>query len=292
MCGGDDKGSTTGELDIGGMADEEGFGWVEDRTENMARGVEKLDVLLSLDLVPQGVGASSSLQALRTFEPADEQQKDKDTMQTGDEDLDDFEKEINESHDLMRETIESGNITSAHNPIPTTIPTTPAAKTGARSGTSKPATRDAHPKKCKADTFANLAGAEELTRQKELEVAKAKSEENKARIEMKKAELELRGKKLEHKAERRREKRRETEAKLQSSTLELGLDTTRTFDFPTLGPSNQNTFDHSQTPIPMFSEDDLEHISSNSNQSLMDDLYAADPVVPATLPSGEGDHGQ
>lgn len=54
-----------------------------------------------------------------------------------------------------------------------------------------------------------------MTRQKELDVAKARAEESKARIEMKKAEIELRGQKLVDKAARHQEKQREKEAKLQ-----------------------------------------------------------------------------
>ena len=80
-------------------------------------------------------------------------------------------------------------------------------KTGTRPGTSKPATHTPKEwtKKRKVTDFVELAGAEEMTRQKELEVAKARAEVDKAKLEARNAD----------KAAKRKERADEKAMKLQ-----------------------------------------------------------------------------
>ena len=91
-----------------------------------------------------------------------------------------------------------------------------AGKTSARPGTSKPVTRvpKENKKKRKIDEFVEIAGAEEATRQKELDLAKARAEEKKAKMEAKTAEMEYKKQKLVEKVARRKEKAEEKAAKL------------------------------------------------------------------------------
>lgn len=144
------------------------------------------------------------------FGHVDEDGSDGDTLTQMNHEADEFEKEL-ESVDMDGEESRDEAMSTQNESTKDEKPTTPAAaKTGARPGISKPATRtpkETSKKKRKADMFADLAGAEEVTRQKELDVAKAKAEENKARIELKRA-------KLADKAERRKEKMEEKAAKM------------------------------------------------------------------------------
>jgi hypothetical protein len=82
------------------------------------------------------------------------------------------------------------------------------SKTGPQPGSSKPVARVPKNtvKRQKKDEFAEIAQAEEVTRQKELEVAKAKMEKDTARAKAKLAKLELEKEKLAYARERRQEK--------------------------------------------------------------------------------------
>lgn len=73
-----------------------------------------------------------------------------------------------------------------------------AGKTPACPGTSKHTTRvpKVTKKKCKLDEFVEIAGAEEVTRQKGLDLAKARAEEKKAKMEVKAAEMAYKASKL------------------------------------------------------------------------------------------------
>ena len=64
-------------------------------------------------------------------------------------------------------------------------------KTGAHPRNSKPTNRTPKEtkKKRKVDDFSELAGSEEVTRQKELDVAKVRAEVEKVKLEAKKAEV-------------------------------------------------------------------------------------------------------
>ena len=76
-------------------------------------------------------------------------------------------------------------------------------RTGAKPGNSRPTARPVKekPKKRKADEFANIAEAEELTRQKQLELARAKVEAKQA---MKEAEYAYKMQKIVERRERRK----------------------------------------------------------------------------------------
>ncbi|KAG1863701.1 hypothetical protein F4604DRAFT_1929117 [Suillus subluteus] len=83
-------------------------------------------------------------------------------------------------------------------------------KTGPQPGTSKPATKaPKNPvKRQKKDEFSKIAQAEKVTRQKELEVAKARIEKDTVRAKAKLAKLELEKEKLAYAREWRQEKMR------------------------------------------------------------------------------------
>ena len=83
-----------------------------------------------------------------------------------------------------------------------------AGKTAARPGTSKLVTRAPKEtkKKRKLEEFAEIASAEELTRQKKLDLARARAEEKKAKMEAKTAEIAYKTQKLAEKVARRKEK--------------------------------------------------------------------------------------
>ena len=88
-------------------------------------------------------------------------------------------------------------------------------RTGARPGSSRPATRPTKEnKKRKVDAFADVAEAEEITRQKQLDLAKAKVEAQKAKMATKQAEIAYKTQKMADRTERWREKNRERAAKL------------------------------------------------------------------------------
>jgi hypothetical protein len=91
-----------------------------------------------------------------------------------------------------------------------------AGKTAAHPGTSKPATRapKENKKKRKLEEFAEIASAEELTRQKELDLARARAEEKKAKMEVKTAEMAYKTQKLAEKTARQKEKADEKAVKL------------------------------------------------------------------------------
>jgi hypothetical protein len=97
-------------------------------------------------------------------------------------------------------------------------------RTGAMPGKSKPATRPAkeNKKKRKADEFADIAEAEELTRQRQLELARAKVEAKQA---TKQAEYAYKMQKMLDKKERRQEKNEERAEKMRFLRLreERGL---------------------------------------------------------------------
>jgi hypothetical protein len=77
-------------------------------------------------------------------------------------------------------------------------------KTGPQPGISKPATRAPKNtvKKQKKDEFVELVQAEEMTRQKELDLAKAKAEKDTVRAKIKLAKVELEKEKLADARER------------------------------------------------------------------------------------------
>jgi hypothetical protein len=85
-----------------------------------------------------------------------------------------------------------------------------------RPGNSKPAMRPTKDnKKPKADEFADIVEAEEVTRQKQLDLAKAKIETKWAKAEAKKAELVYKTQRMVDRSERRKEKAQERAAKIQ-----------------------------------------------------------------------------
>jgi hypothetical protein len=89
-------------------------------------------------------------------------------------------------------------------------------RTGARPGSSRPATwpTKENKKKRKVDVFADVAEAEEVTRQKELDLAKAKVDTQQAKMATKQAEIVYKTQKMADRMERWREKNRERAAKL------------------------------------------------------------------------------
>jgi hypothetical protein len=107
-------------------------------------------------------------------------------------------------------------------------------RTGAKPGNSRPATRPVkeNKRKRKIDKFTDIAEAEELTRQRQLELAKAKVEAKQA---TKQAEYAYKMQKMEDKMERRKQKNEERAAKMHLLRLreERGM-----------GPPNSNSGTH------------------------------------------------
>jgi hypothetical protein len=89
-------------------------------------------------------------------------------------------------------------------------------KTAARPGKSKPAGRapKEQKKKRKLEDFAEVAEAEEVTRQKELEFAKATVEKDRVKLEVKAAETAYKMQKLQDKIAKRKERAEEKATKL------------------------------------------------------------------------------
>jgi len=88
-------------------------------------------------------------------------------------------------------------------------------RTGARPGSSRPATRPTKENKKKRKVeFADVVEAEEVTRQKGLDLAKAKVEAQQARMATKQAEIAYKTLKMTDRTERWREKNRERTMKL------------------------------------------------------------------------------
>jgi len=81
-------------------------------------------------------------------------------------------------------------------------------KTAARPGKSKPAGRapKEQRKKRKLEDFAEVAEAEEVTHQKELELAKATVEKDRAKLDVKAAETAYKMQKLQDKIAKRKER--------------------------------------------------------------------------------------
>lgn len=99
------------------------------------------------------------------------------------------------------------------------------AKSEHRGGTSKPATRPLKnpAKRQKKDEFAEIAQAEEITRQKELDLAKARIEKDTTRAKAKLAKIELQKEKLAYARERRREKMRTHLTTMEGTSRQHGL---------------------------------------------------------------------
>lgn len=83
-----------------------------------------------------------------------------------------------------------------------------AGKTAAHPGTSMPATKapKENKKKPKLEEFAEIASAEELIRQKELDLAKARAEVKKVKMKVKTTEMAHKTQKLADKAVQQKEK--------------------------------------------------------------------------------------
>jgi hypothetical protein len=113
--------------------------------------------------------------------------------------------EIDEDEPVDKEIAQSDN-TSAEQ----------KGKTAARPGKSKPADRGVkeQKKKRKLEDFAEIAEAEEVTRQKELDLAKATVEKDRAKLEAKAAETAYKMQKLQDKIAKRKERAEEKATKL------------------------------------------------------------------------------
>lgn len=144
------------------------------------------------NIIPTGVGNGSS-----TINIDDEEGHDEDATQERIEEGDNMEKELAEKAEMLSE----GEAEKGRKP-------TGSGKTSAHEGLSITATRAVKEpsKKRKSDTFADLVGAEEITRQKELEVLKAKHEGSRAKAELKLAELALRTQRHAEEMRRNKEK--------------------------------------------------------------------------------------
>lgn len=118
-------------------------------------------------------------------------------------------------------------------------------KTAARPGSSKPATRTPkeNKKKRKMDEFVEIAGAEEVTRQKELDLARARAEEKKAKMEAKTAEMTYKTQKLAEKSARRKEKAEEKATKLRLLEIRQRTGTAAGITNP-----SQSGYSHSLAP--------------------------------------------
>lgn len=121
------------------------------------------------NIIPTGVGNGSS-----AINIDDEEGHDGDAAQERIEEGDNMEKELAEKAEMLSE----GEAEKGRKP-------TGSRKTSAHEGLSTTATCAVKEpsKKRKSDTFADLVGAEEVTRQKELEVLKAKHEGSRAKAE-------------------------------------------------------------------------------------------------------------
>jgi hypothetical protein len=86
------------------------------------------------------------------------------------------------------------------------IPQSNSGRTGARAGTSQPAALSKSSKKTKLEDFNELATAEEITRQKELEVQRARAEQETAKLKAKALEIELKRERLAAKMEKQKYK--------------------------------------------------------------------------------------
>lgn len=188
-------------------------------------------------------------------------------------------------------------------------------KTAARPGTSAAAKPTKHVKKSKKEEFSEIVQAEELTRQKELDVAKARAEKDKVKAQTKLAKLELEREKLMFAREKMKMKQADKRmAGLGGENRNYGLsaDThSETFDFQSLSPlSPSMSFTQGNSLSSVFREShyeqprsyyrnassDLSFQSGHNTPSLqgsqLEELYGEDEVVNGAgmrLPSGGQD---
>ena len=162
------------------------------------------------NVVPAGIGNSKSeinMDSLVMGDDGETQNEQTSTDMLGNFDVDVDEDNLEDDDGLGKGTTKLTN----------KLVTETSRKTGTRPGTSKPATHTPKEwtKKRKVTDFVELAGAEEMTRQKELEVAKARAEVDKAKLEARKAETAYKTQKLADKAAKRKERADEKAMKLQ-----------------------------------------------------------------------------
>ena len=161
-----------------------------------------------LNVVPAGIGNSESEINMNSFVMGDGGETQNEQTST---DVDVDEDNLEDDDGSGKGTTKSMNKSV----------TETSWKTGTRPGTSKPATctPKERTKKRKVTDFVELAGAEEMTRQKELKVAKARAEVDKAKLEARKAETAYKTQKLADKAAKRKERAKEKAMKLQLLVL-------------------------------------------------------------------------
>ena len=124
-------------------------------------------------------------------------------------------------------------------------------------------------KKQKMEQFAEIAKVEEITRHKELDVAKAKVEKDTARAKIKLAKLELQKEKLAYARERRREKMQRRLTTMEGTSRQHGLH----FSHSPIqeGTSQQHGLHFSHSPIQSAADaTDIQSIPSLSHSSPFD----------------------
>jgi hypothetical protein len=134
-------------------------------------------------------------------------------------------------------------------------------KTAARSGKSKPAGRvpKEQKKKRKLEDFAEVAEAEEVTHQKELELAKAMVDKDRAKLEVKAVEMAYKMQKLQDKSAKRKERAKEKASKL----CLLEYRQAQGFTMPSI-PALQISYNGHHAPSSPFQ--DSNHITANPQQ--------------------------
>lgn len=123
------------------------------------------------------------------------------------------------------------------------------------------------------DEFVEIAGVEEVTRQKELDLARARVEEKKAKMEAKIAEMKYKAQKLAEKSARQKEKAEEKAAKLH--LLEIRQRTAITNQSGS-GYSNSPTF-----PASPFTPEDSSSYALDRPQFRTNSASQLNPGFPA-----------
>jgi hypothetical protein len=167
------------------------------------------------NIVPTGLGNSESGIDIDIFGGGNNGEGNESTQSGNDDGLGDPTSDDDDRDDGGTRGTDSGPNEGGADSV-ASVRSKSAGKTAARPGTSKPVTRapKESKKKRKLEEFVEIASAEELTRQKELDLARARAEEKKAKMEAKTAEMEYKTQKLAEKAARRKEKADEKAVKL------------------------------------------------------------------------------
>jgi hypothetical protein len=176
------------------------------------------------NVVPTGIGNSES--EIIMDSPVMGDGRETQNEQTSTEMLGNFDVDVDEDNSEDDDGSGKGTTKSTNKSV-----TEASQKTGARPGTSKPATCTPNEwtKKRKVSDFVELVGAEEMTRQKKLKVAKARAEVDKAKLEARKAEMAYKTQKLVDKATKRLEG--ESQGKGYEAATSCASSATGFFDF-------------------------------------------------------------